>query len=183
MPRLPQDQQNAVIDMSDSAKGMCQRGDASLTIGAHLVTRRFGYTHHGIYVGDGKVLHYAGWSRSLRRAPVQEASLREFADGHEIRVERTPDTRYSRDEVVRRAYLRLGEDCYRVTTNNCEHFCAWCLCGESRSDQIDALIALPHRCLQTLVNKLTQFVRAKPIRVSTDRPAYWRSHPLRVYTK
>ncbi|MBB5410483.1 hypothetical protein HDG34_004438 [Paraburkholderia sp. HC6.4b] len=160
-----------MIDMSESANEIGQHGNASLVIGGHLVTHRVGYTHHGIYVGDGKVLHYAGWSCSLRRAPVQETSLSEFADGHEIRVERTPGRRYSREEVVRRAYSRLGEDCYRVTTNNCEHFCAWCLCGESRSDQIDALVALPQRCLHALVNMLRQFVRAKPIHVSTDRLA------------
>ena len=27
-------------------------------LGAHLVTRRVGFTHHGIYAGDGKVIHY-----------------------------------------------------------------------------------------------------------------------------
>ena len=26
--------------------------------GAHLVTPWMGYTHHGIHVGDGKVVHY-----------------------------------------------------------------------------------------------------------------------------
>ena len=171
MHKLPQEQQNAVIEMSDSATVMCQHGNASLTMGAHLVTQRFGYSHHGIYVGDGKVLHYAGWSRSLRRAPVQEASLSEFSGGHEIRIEQTPGTRYSREDVVRRAYSRLGEDHYRVTTNNCEHFCAWCLCGESRSDQIDALVTLPHRCLHTVANALMQLVRAKPNTASADQLA------------
>ena len=40
-------------------------------MGAHLVTPRRRYCHHGIYVGDGKVVHYAGLSRSLRRGPVE----------------------------------------------------------------------------------------------------------------
>ena len=29
-------------------------------MGAHVVTQRRAYTHHGIYVGSGKVIHYAG---------------------------------------------------------------------------------------------------------------------------
>src|SRR5262245_39574590 len=57
------------------------------TIGAHLVVQRRGYTHHGIYVGRGKVVHYCGLSRSLRGGPVREATLAEFADGQAYWVE------------------------------------------------------------------------------------------------
>ncbi|WP_316867889.1 styrene monooxygenase/indole monooxygenase family protein [Ralstonia mannitolilytica] len=35
-------------------------GEGSLALGAHLITPRLGYWHHGIYVGNGKVVHYAG---------------------------------------------------------------------------------------------------------------------------
>jgi hypothetical protein len=44
---------------------------------------------------------------------------------------------FDQDEVVRRARLRLGEDRYSVLTNNCEHFCEWCVRGEHRSYQVD----------------------------------------------
>ena len=44
-------------------------------------------------------------------------------------------------EVIRRARSRVGEDCYRLLTNNCEHFCEWCLRGEHRSYQVEALLA------------------------------------------
>src|SRR5258707_11780449 len=53
-------------------------------MGAHIVTERRGYTHHGIYVGAGKVVHYAGLSRGLRRGPVEEISLSRFAAGHRV---------------------------------------------------------------------------------------------------
>jgi hypothetical protein len=33
--------------------------------------------------------------------------------------------------------MRLGEDRYSVLTNNCEHFCEWCVRGEHRSYQVD----------------------------------------------
>lgn len=108
-----------------------------LAIGTHLVTDRLWYTHHGLYVGAGKVVHYSGLSRSLRRGPVHEVTLAEFAHGHPIRVRQSPGAKFHGGEAVRRAYSRIGEDQYRVTSNNCEHFCMWCLYGESRSEQID----------------------------------------------
>lgn len=111
--------------------------DADLTIGSHLVTERFGYTHHGIFAGAGKVVHYSGMSRLLRRGPVQEVTLDEFAQGHLVWIRQSPGAEFTGVEAVRRAYSRLGEDSYRLTSNNCEHFCMWCLYGEGRSDQID----------------------------------------------
>ncbi|MEM5372691.1 lecithin retinol acyltransferase family protein [Paraburkholderia azotifigens] len=111
---------------------------ADLTIGTHLVTGRFGYTHHGLYAGGGKVVHYAGLSRSLRCGPVQEVSLAAFAHGHPVWIRQSPDARFAGLKAIRRAYSRLGEDRYRLISNNCEHFCTWCLYGESRSDQINA---------------------------------------------
>lgn len=111
--------------------------DVNLTIGSHLMTARLGYTHHGIYAGAGKVVHYAGLSLSLHRGPVEEVVFAEFAQGHPVWIGSGADARFAGQEVVRRAYSRLGEDHYRVISNNCEHFCMWCLYGESRSHQID----------------------------------------------
>jgi hypothetical protein len=112
----------------------------NLMPGEHLVTPRRGYTHHGIYAGNGRVIHYAGLSRSLRRGPVEEVTLHAFAHGHEVWVKPEPHARFAGPEVVRRATSRLGENRYRLTTNNCEHFCSWCYCNESRSEQIDGWI-------------------------------------------
>ncbi len=113
-------------------------------LGAHLVTPRRGYTHHGIYVGDGRVVQYGGLSRGLRRGPVEEVSQFQFAQRRPvwIRVERSGGL--DPEEVVRRARLRLGEARYHLLMNNCEHFCEWCSRGEHRSHQVDELIA---RCL------------------------------------
>jgi len=116
-------------------------------VGAHILTPRRGYTHHGIYVGSGKVVQYGGLSRGLWRGPVEEVSLSQFAHGRQIWV-RAQQPRWSDPhEVVRRARSRLGEDRYNVLTNNCEHFCEWCVRGEHRSYQVDALI---NRCLRLL---------------------------------
>ncbi|MEX3916392.1 lecithin retinol acyltransferase family protein [Paraburkholderia sp. BR10872] len=37
-----------------------------LSVGTHLATKRASYRHHGIYIGNGRVIHYAGLSRCLR---------------------------------------------------------------------------------------------------------------------
>jgi hypothetical protein len=129
--------------------------DGEPAVGAHIVTQRLGYTHHGIYAGYGWVVHYAGWSRSLlRRGPVQQVTLAEFAGGRELWIEQSCNAMFSGEQVVRRARSRLGEDHYRLATNNCEHFCVWCVCGESRSGQIDRWIAGPRRMLEAALAAL-----------------------------
>ena len=114
-----------------------------LPVGGWLVTRRRGYTHHGVYVGDGHVAHYAGLSSGWRRGPVQIASLAEFSLGERLWVKSTPTARYFGQAAAQRALSRLGENEYRVLTNNCEHFCAWCLDGESRSRQVEGWLEWP----------------------------------------
>ena len=49
--------------------------------GAHLITPFLGYTHHGIYVGDGKVVHYGALMYDIIRKPVEEVTLEVFAEG------------------------------------------------------------------------------------------------------
>jgi hypothetical protein len=112
---------------------------AALPLGAHVVTSRVGYTHHGIHVGAGRIVHYSGLSRSWRRGPVEVVSLGEFSRGRPVRVRHHPGARFERDAVVARALSRLGENHYRALSNNCEHLCTWCIYGENRSLQVDAL--------------------------------------------
>jgi len=111
-------------------------------LASHLVTPRAFYSHHGIYVGEGRVVHYRGRERGWRSGPVEEISLACFAGGRGVRV-RHDRARFDRGEVVARARSRLGELSYRLLTNNCEHFCAWALQGESRSKQVECLCAVP----------------------------------------
>ncbi|CAB3763088.1 lecithin retinol acyltransferase family protein [Paraburkholderia humisilvae] len=125
--------------------------DDEPALGAHLVTQRRGYAHHGIYVGGGKVVHYAGFAGSTHRGPVAEITLDEFASGHTVAVQPHPLPRFFGAEAVRRARSRLGEDRYRLLTNNCEHFCTWCLFGESRSEQVHACLTHPRAGLRALM--------------------------------
>jgi hypothetical protein len=110
-------------------------------LGSHLVTPRRGYLHHGIYVGARKVVHYAGFAHGLRRGPVEEVPFAHFARGQRVWVRSDPPSDFDVREIICRARSRVGEDRYRLLTNNCEHFCEWCLCGTARSFQVEAWLA------------------------------------------
>lgn len=129
-------------------------------IGAHLVTPRLGYAHHGIYAGGGRVIHYAGFKRLFRRGPVEEVSLEAFADGRPVTLRRHAAPRFAGAAAVARARARLGERRYRFWSNNCEHFAEWCIGGVSRSPQVEArrdfirnLGRLPGNCAATLLGQ------------------------------
>lgn len=112
--------------------------DTDLPPGTHLTTKRRAYVHHGLYVGAGRVIHYRGFDRRLRRGMVEEVMLEAFAGGHGWQVKTWTAPRFAGLAAVERARSRLGEDHYRLTTNNCEHFVEWCLGGTSRSAQVEA---------------------------------------------
>jgi len=106
------------------------------SLGAHLISPRNGYSHHGIYVGSGRVIHYAGWANDHETGPVEETDLHTFAQGKGFRT-----ARHSRADspeiIIERARSRLGEEAYSVSANNCEHFCNWCVTGDHHSGQVD----------------------------------------------
>ncbi|HSB99367.1 MAG TPA: lecithin retinol acyltransferase family protein [Burkholderiaceae bacterium] len=122
-------------------------------LGTHLTTPRRGYVHHGIYAGDGRVIHYAGYHRPFRRGPVLETTLEQFTRGHGVRAEAAAAAHFAGADAVERARTRLGEDRYRVWTNNCEHFVHWCLSGSPRSMQVERW-ARPLRPLRAAVAAL-----------------------------
>jgi hypothetical protein len=128
-------------------------------LGTHLTTPRRGYVHHGIYAGEGRVIHYAGYHRAFRRGPVLETTLEHFARGRGVQAEAASAVQFAGAEAVARARSRLGEDRYRVWTNNCEHFVHWCLSGSPRSVQVERW-AQPLRPLRAAVAALRAPQRA-----------------------
>jgi hypothetical protein len=130
--------------------------DREPPLGAHMVTPRRGYTHHGIYVGAGRVVQYGGLSWGLRRGRVEEVSFEQFSRGRPVSLRLAGSRWFEQHEVVRRARLRLGEDRYSVLTNNCEHFCEWCVRGEHRSYQVDDRITGYRGVLLRLVELLAR---------------------------
>jgi len=110
-------------------------------LGAHVTSPRKGYVHHGIHVGNGQVVHYAGFAHRLRRGPVEEVSLAVFAGSHGYSVVDHADAAFSGMAAVERARSRLGENRYHLLRNNCEHLALWCLTGRPVSRQAEAWIA------------------------------------------
>lgn len=108
------------------------------TIGAHLKVNRTGYTHHGVYVGDGQVIHYAGLCNGFNAAPVEIVSLKDFqGKADKINIVTYDDVQcFSPEEIIKRANSRLGENRYNVVFNNCEHFANWCITGRAESKQV-----------------------------------------------
>jgi hypothetical protein len=109
--------------------------------GSHLISPRRGYMHHGIYLGGGKVVHYAGLARGQFRGRIEEVSLPKFAYGRSVWTRNADLLGFVPQEVIRRARSRVGENRYRILRNNCEHFCEWCLRGESRSYQVERFLS------------------------------------------
>ena len=125
----------------------------TLPLGAHLVTPRRGYLHHGIYVGDGRVVHYAGISRSPRGL-IEETTLEGFSRGRGIGIVAHAAARYRGWQVVERARRRLGEHAYHLLRNNCEHLCNWCHDGTHRSSQVERLSETPRLIVQAVLRSL-----------------------------
>ena len=140
-----------------SASSASSLGTDVLAPGTELIVNRLAYRHHGIYLGEGLVVHYAGRIRHPHGL-IETVPLRSFVGKRRIHVGRRPAESRHGEVIVRRARSRLGERRYAVFSNNCEHFCSWCQVGESRSKQVDRLLLriravkcavwrfLPRRC-------------------------------------
>lgn len=110
--------------------------DRQLRAGDHLITERFGYTHHGIYLGWGRVIHYSGLANGLRAGPVEITSLDRFSQGKHTYVQSHENRVFCHKQTMKRARSRLSENKYNLLTNNCEHFINWCIYGKARSAQV-----------------------------------------------
>lgn len=111
-----------------------------MNIGDHLVTPRTGYTHHGIYIGNGEVIHYSGFANGRATGTICTTSVEAFANGYGVSVQQHSFRLYDGKESVKRAQSRLGENWYNVLVNNCEHFVTWCINGLHSSNQVNRLI-------------------------------------------
>ncbi|MGE7673496.1 lecithin retinol acyltransferase family protein [Lysinibacillus sp. NPDC094403] len=88
----------------------------------HLKVNRLCYSHHALSIDEYEVIHY-------QDGEVKIESIESFAKGAEIYILATPRL-YKKDEVIARAYSKLGEKKYNLIFNNCEHFVRWTLNGD-----------------------------------------------------
>lgn len=104
--------------------------------GSHLVVNMGLYDHHGIYCGDGKVIHFGRGIFDLEHAVVELVDLEVFSKGRTI-SHRDSKSNYDSEQIVDRAHQRIGESGYDLIDNNCEHFANWCRSGEHESHQVN----------------------------------------------
>ncbi|MCL2138141.1 MAG: lecithin retinol acyltransferase family protein [Treponema sp.] len=97
------------------------------------------YQHYGVYIGSGKVIHYApyeGQEISFENGVIHETTVEKFLNGRALRYIKNIQPAFPEDEIIRRARSRIGEKQYNLITNNCEHFARWCVTGENISYQV-----------------------------------------------
>jgi len=100
------------------------------------------YTHHGVGIGDGLVIHYSGLADGLDSGPICKIDLDTFSGGSAIHTKAHPNRKYTVEKAVERAISRLGENAYCIWGNNCEHFVEWCIEGTHSSNQIDSVVVV-----------------------------------------
>lgn len=96
------------------------------------------YIHYGIYLGEGRVIHFDAQPSSQSAGVIQIVTLGDFLGDLPSTCLYPVDNNspYSAEEIVERAVSRLGERNYCAFTNNCEHFVNWCLYGSPISSQV-----------------------------------------------
>lgn len=100
------------------------------------------YTHYGVYVGQGMVVHFAGkegHETDAGEALIQKVSVAGFLDGGKLMVDTKVPHRYSGEEIAQRALSYVGKQRgeYNLVFHNCEHFASWCASGKARSRQVE----------------------------------------------
>jgi len=106
--------------------------------GKHLYIKKAGgsYTHHGIGLGNGRIIHYSGLANDFTtKGIIEEITVEEFAKDNKVFIKPHLEREFDPDEAILRACLRLGEAQYHILHNNCEHFVEWCINGKHRSYQ------------------------------------------------
>ncbi len=110
--------------------------------GDHIYVKRKTrfYTHHGIYIGEGKVIHFTGSIREKVDPEVRETTLARFLKGRKLK-RRNYHKRLSATETIRIAKEQLSNKNFSMIWNNCEHFAAYCATGKKKSRQVKRVLS------------------------------------------
>lgn len=93
------------------------------------------FSHVGVYVGQGQVIHFNGSLGSGSSATIEVSHLDAFAKGRKLKVMRKPACDAHGEAVVAEARRQLEESNawdgkYSFTRKNCEDFANHCFCVE-----------------------------------------------------
>ena len=109
-----------------------------MAFGDHVYIHRGGYSHHGVDMGGGRVIHFASANGKKGDAVIRWASIDEFAGSGAVEV-REYGARFDAQETTMRAQSMVGQSGYDLFANNCEHFATWCTTGEHSSAQVETV--------------------------------------------
>ena len=105
--------------------------------GDHIYVKRKTrfYIHHGIYLGEGKVIHFTGSIREKVDPEVRKTDLSRFLKDGKLK-RRNHKKRLSPSETIRIAREQLSNKNFSMIWNNCEHFATYCATGKKKSRQV-----------------------------------------------
>jgi len=130
------------------------------------------YTHWGVAIGDGKIVHLSGDDDdglgaslnnqfgsisgsvftvsgvNFNKAKVKCDEFWDVARKSRADVNNSKDNYIRADAthvIVKRALSRMGNIGYNMLWSNCEHFASWCRYGMAWSDQVDKFMRIIDR--------------------------------------
>ncbi len=106
--------------------------------GDHIFVKGWFYSHHGIYVGNGEVIHFDSSVKTKFSARIRRANLSLFGGGGKVRAVKYRNCDPA-DVVIARAETLLQGAAgvrYDLLLNNCEHFATYCKTGSPNSEQV-----------------------------------------------
>ena len=105
------------------------------------------YEHHGVYLGDGKVVHFHGANKD--KAEPCTCDIHEFGQGglngqiYEVSYTDPILQESPYEEILERVDEALGQGWpqYNIVINNCESFATWLKTGTAQSSQVNEVVS------------------------------------------
>ncbi|MDX1708431.1 MAG: lecithin retinol acyltransferase family protein [Desulfobacterales bacterium] len=138
-----------------------------LIAGDHIYVKRKGYfySHHGIYAGNGRVLHFRGAVQEKKDPTVILSDVDTFLKNGRLQ-RRTYKQRLPHAQSVKIARAHLAQKGYSLVFNNCEHFATYCATGKKKSPQVSKIIGgmatLALAVTGMFIRKKTRFKKGNP---------------------
>ena len=139
-----------------------------LIAGDHIYVKRKGYfySHHGIYAGNGQVLHFKGAIKEKKDPTVILSDIDTFLDRGKLQ-RRNYKQRLPHSETLQMARAQLDQKDYSLVFNNCEHFATYCATGKKKSSQVHKIIG----GMATLTLAVTGFFIRKKTHTQKEDPS------------
>ena len=134
--------------------------EKDLNLGDHIYVRRLVYSHHGIYAGDGNVIHYTGEEKEKKDPLIRETDIEDFLKGGKLR-RRNYKKRLPPSATLSLAKKHLSKNSYSLALNNCEHFATYCATGKKKSRQLREAVGGLVGIALTITGTIIQIKRAK----------------------